>query len=89
MLTEFEVRRRMADIAQSSEAPLKKVRRLLLLERRVRSQAAVLESSRSFATKTADPNARAHLTRLTEHARALQEDLRCEAMTALHTISKN
>lgn len=89
MLTEFEVRRRMADIAESAETPFKKVRRLLKLERRLRRQTASLESVRRFSKQTHDPNADSHLTRLTDHTNLLREDLRSEALMALREVSKN
>jgi hypothetical protein len=89
LLTEFEVRRRMADIATSAESPLTKVRRLLRLGQRLRAQAASLDGARTLSKQTDDANAKAHLARMSAKAKLLEEDLRAEAQNALGAIYKN
>ena len=86
MLTEYEVRRRMADVQNSTESPLRKVRLLLRMGRTLRRRAKDLNIELRWASRSRDRNGIAGLRRLESQTRLLHEDVRREALKSLMSV---
>ena len=83
MMTEFEVRRRVADISDAQMTPARKARMLLRLGKCLNAQAADLQTATRRVATAADPNATASLARMARHAVELRREMRDEALTFL------
>ena len=83
MMTEFEVRRRVAAICNAEMPPLSKARMLLRIGRTLNAQAKNLGLTTHHVEQTADRNATACLTRMVIQARHLRQDVRDEALSVL------
>ena len=83
MLTEYEVRRRMEDVQNSSESPLQKVRLLLKMGRAMRRRSLELRKELRLMARSRDQNGIAGVKRLESQASRLHEDLRREALKSL------
>ena len=79
MLTEFEVRQRVAQIASSAAAPTRKVRLLLKLARSLKSQARSLLHARALSSQDEDCNTASHLDRVVRSLRMQYEEVRLAA----------
>jgi hypothetical protein len=89
MLTEYEVRRRMVDVQNSTEPPLRKVRLLLRMGRVLRRRALDLKAELHWASRSRDRNGIAGLRRLESQTRVLHEDVRREALKSLSSVRRN
>ena len=89
MLTEFEVRRRIALIRASRVAPLRKARLLLRMSRSLNKQANSLSDAKERSTKIHDANSTASLARIALRLRMLDDDVREAAFEALDKPSLN
>lgn len=76
MLTENEVRRRVAEVLASDSTPMRKVRRLLRLVQSLRLQTRALLHARAVSAQTSDRNTLAHFDRMIRAVIALYEDVR-------------
>jgi len=84
MLTEFEVRRRIASIRASKIAPMRKARLLLRLGKLLTEQEKKLHHAKEQVAHTPDRKAEAGLTRMETHTQQLHEDVLDAAFEALH-----
>lgn len=94
MLTEYEVRRQVADIQTSPDTTWRKVRKLMRLGRSLKTQVKSLSRTRETVANAEDRSASAGLTRMTDTSQALREDVRDAALKVLRldrwsSISKN
>jgi hypothetical protein len=85
MLTEFEVRRRVASIHASNATPEHKARMLLRLGRSLRIQAQALVDAQATASRSSNRNAAAHMERMARSARMLHEEVRGLALSNLRS----
>ena len=85
MLTEFEVRQRVAAIRASRLAPLRKARLLLKIGKSLSQQVDALVRAKAQISLTADRKSQAGLTRMTTTTQTLEEDVREAAYEALQT----
>jgi hypothetical protein len=83
MLTEFEVRQRVAAIRASRLAPLRKARLLLKIGKSLSEQAARLTRARAQISLTADRKSQAGMTRMATSTQTLEDDVREAAYEAL------
>jgi hypothetical protein len=83
MLTEYEVRRRMDTIRESRVAPLRKVRLLLKLGRKLNAQAESLTQAKAQTARTTDRTSSAGLSRMAVRTQLLHDDVREAAVQAL------
>jgi|SRR2546423_10664779 len=79
MLTEYEVRQRVAQIALVSAPPSRKVRLLLKLARTLKSQARALLHARALSAQDEDCNTASHLDRMVRSLRMQYEEVRLAA----------
>src|SRR5579864_9482595 len=79
MLTEFEVRQRVAQIASSAATPTRKVRLLITLARSLKSQARSLIHARALSVQDEDCNTASHLDRMLRSLRMQYEEVRLAA----------
>ena len=79
MLTEFEVRQSVREIERSSSLPMQKVRLLLKLARKLKSQARALLHARALTAQAKDCNTAAHMDRMLQSLREQYEEVRLEA----------
>jgi len=79
MLTEFEVRQRVAQIASSAAAPTRKVRLILKLARSLKSQARSLLHARALSAQDEDCNTASHRERMIQSLRMQYEEVRLAA----------
>ncbi len=84
MLTEFEVRTRIAVIRTSRLAPLRKARLLLRIGKALGAQAKLLKRAKEQVAHTDDAKATAGLNRMATNAQQLHEDVREAAFEVLH-----
>jgi hypothetical protein len=87
MLTEYEVRRKIASIHDSDTSPEVKTRELLRLGRSLRSQAQALVHAQAMASRASNRNAAAHMERMARSARTLHEEVRATALSTLRSQS--
>ena len=83
MITEFEVRQTVASIETSTEPPIRKVRLLMRLNRRLKKASRQLSEAASQAQHTEDRTAAASLNRMHFMAEMLQDDVRDAAARTL------
>lgn len=83
MLTENEVRRRVAILFELDLAPMRKVRSLLRVARSIKLQARALHHARGLSAQAQDRNTAAHLDRIVRALRALYEEVRLVAHRVL------
>src|SRR5947209_12081989 len=79
MLTEYEVRQRVAQIASSAALPARKVRMLLKVARSLKSQARALLHARALSAQDEDCNTASHLDRVLRSHRMQYEEVRLAA----------
>lgn len=79
MLTEYEVRQSVAEIAASAMAPPRKVRKLLKLARTLKRQARTLLHARALSAQAEDCNAASHMDRMLRSLRMQYEEVRLAA----------
>ncbi len=83
MITEFEVRQTVASIETSSEPPIRKVRLLMRLKRRLKLAGRQLSEAASQAKHSDDRTAAASLHRMHCVAGMLEDDVREAAVRTL------
>jgi hypothetical protein len=83
MMTEFEVRRRVAAIRDAELSPLRKARLLLRIGRSLNTQAETLRLTTRHVALTPDRNATAGLARMANRAQNLRLDVRDEAISIM------
>lgn len=83
MLTENEVRRRVAILFELDLAPMRKVRALLKVARSLKLQARALHHARALSAQAQDRNTAAHLDRIVRALRGLYEEVRLVAHRVL------
>ncbi len=76
MLTENEVRRRVAEVSASDSTPMRKVRGLLRLIGVLRLQARALLHARAVSAQAPDRNTVAHFDRMVRAVISLYEEVR-------------
>lgn len=79
MLTEYEVRKSVDDIAVSEMQPMRKVRSLLRVARIIKAQARALLHARALSAQANDCNTSAHMDRIIRSLRSLYDDVRLVA----------
>jgi len=89
MLTEFEVKRRIALIRASRLSPLRKARLLLRIGKSLTAQHESLRRAKEQTALTPDRKAEAGLTRMTTNTHQLHEDVLDAAFEALHPEMAN
>jgi hypothetical protein len=83
MMTEYEVRRQIAEVLSSDEPSMRKVRELLRVARALKLEARALLHARALSVQAQDTNACAHLDRMNRSLRMLYEEVRLAADRAL------
>lgn len=79
MLTEHEVRKQVNAICTDEHRPERKVRLLLRLARKLKTQARVLLHARALSVQDLDPRTVAHMERMANGLRMLYEEVRWTA----------
>jgi len=85
MLTEFEVRRELETIQMSDAPPGDKARRLLRLDKSLRTQAQALVDAQARTQRSANRSASLQLERMVTRARFMRDEVRESALTFLHS----
>jgi len=85
MLTEFEVRRTLESIQMSDAPPTDKARRLLRLDRSLRTQAQALVDAHARTQRSTNRSASLQLERMAASARMMRDEVRESALSFLHS----
>lgn len=85
MLTEFEVRRELETIQMSDAPPGDKARRLLRLDRSLRTQAQALVDAQARTRRSSNRSASLQLERMVTSARLMRDEVRETALGFLHS----